>query len=62
MSYREGLFSLQPFILFLYLGWDGSTLLCSGFPSCGLSSYSVWDLSSLTRDWTQTPCIGKAEP
>ena len=35
---------------------------CSGFSSCiawAQLLHGMWDLSSLTRDWTCVPCIGR---
>ena len=46
-------FSLQP---------TDSLVLASGLPSYGTQAYllhGMWDLSSLTRDWTHIPCIAK---
>ena len=39
-----------------------SLFVACGLRSCSLWAYlpcSMWDLSSLTRDWTCIPCIGK---
>ena len=46
-------FSLQP---------TDSLVVASGLPSYGTQAYllhGMWDLSSLTRDWTHIPCIAK---
>ena len=47
---------------FFFFCCAGSSLRHVGFSSCSmwaLLPHSVWDLSSLTRDRTHIPCIGR---
>ena len=49
----EGELASKAFFWFCFFFWVGGgrwAALCS-----------MWDLSSLTRDWTRASCIGKAE-
>ena len=49
----------QFFFFLIWLRWV-LVVACRIF-SCGMQtlSYSMWDVSSLTRDTTRVPCIGR---
>ena len=55
--------NLFCFVLFLTIfGCAGSSLQHTGFSSCGAQAKlpcSMWNLSSLTRDRSHIPCIGR---
>ena len=46
--------------LFIWLHWV--LVAAHGIFHCGMRAWQacgMWDFSSLTRDWTRTPCIGR---
>ena len=47
--------------LFFFFPYAGSWLWSTGSPlwCTGLVAYGMWDLSSLSRDQTYFPCIGR---